>query len=137
MNRVQRWIVGAALLGALLAAEGCLLFVAGAVAGAAVGAVSYAGNELRVTQEVTVDKAYKAATAAMPELEFTIIPAETRKDATGGRVAGRNARDQKVVVDLLRKGDRLTELHIRVGDFDTAANRAAAQTLYDKMRTHL
>ena len=121
----------------ILATQGCALFLIGAGAGAAVGVVSYVGNELRVSQDVTLDRAWDAANAAMKDMEYTVIPAETHKDGAGGQIQGRNAKDQPVRIQLTRQTDKTTEVRVRVGDFDTAANKAAAQALYDKMKAHL
>ena len=137
MKRIQRWLISQAVVVMILATQGCALFLIVAGAGAAVGVVSYADNELRVTQNVTLDHAWNAATAAMKDMEFTIIPAETHKDGSGGVVQGRNAKDQPVRIQLLRETDKATEFRVRVGEFDTAANKAAAQALYDKLKARL
>lgn len=121
----------------LAAAQGCALFVVAAVAGAAGGTVSYAGNELRVTQEVSVEKAWSAAQATVRDLRFSVIAAETHHDATGGMLSARNAKDQPVRIQLVRQSDRLTEIRVRVGTFDTTANRAGAQLVYDKLRERI
>ena len=131
-----RWTMGAAMLAGMLAWQGCALFVVGAAVGAGAGTVSYMGNELRATRDVTVDQAWSAANAAMQDLQFRVIQGETFKDATGGTVYGRNAKDQPVRIQLVRQTDRMTEIRIRVGTFDTAANRTTAQLVFDKMKTH-
>jgi hypothetical protein len=128
----------AAMLASMAAAQGCALFIVGAAAGgAAAGTVSYMGNELRVTQEVNMDRAWNAANAAMQDLQFRVIPDKTVKDATGGTVYAQNAKDQFVHIQLLRQSDRMTEIRVRVGTFDTTANREMAQLVYDKMKGHL
>ena len=121
----------------LVATQGCALFVVGAVAGAAAGTVSYVGNELRVSQEVSIDKAWSAANDAVRELEFSVITGKTYKDATGGTLTARNAKDQEVRVQLIRTSDRVTEIRIRVGTFDTTANRTTAQLVWDKMKARM
>ena len=137
MKQLKLYIIGLTTLLAVLLTQGCVLLLAGAAAGAAVGTVSYVGNELHVNCDTTVDRAWTAANAAMGAMEYTVIPAETHKDATGGTVSGRNAKDQRVVIQLLRKAETTIALSIRVGEFDTAANRAAAQLFYDKMKVRL
>ena len=126
-----------ALISAMVAAQGCALFVVGAVAGAAAGTVSYVGNELRTTQNVSVDRAWAAGNEAVRELQFSVIAGKTYKDATGGMVTARNAKDQEVRIQLIRSSDRATEIRIRVGTFDTTANRTTAQLIWDKMKTRL
>ncbi len=137
MQRIQEWLFRPAIVLMLLATQGCALFLIGAGAGAAIGVVSYIGNELRVTQDATLNRAWDAATAAMRELEFTIIPAETHKDGLGGILQGQNAKKQRVQIQLIRQTEQTTEIRIRVGEFDTAANKAAALLLYDKLKARL
>ena len=138
MQRIQKWLfICSAIAVMILATQGCALFLIGAGAGAAVGAVSYTGNELCVMQDATLNHTWKAAITAMREMEFIIIPAETHKDGLGGIVYGQNAKKQRVQIQLLRHTEQITEIRIRVGEFDTAANKAAAQLLYDKLKAHL
>jgi len=134
MKRLQFWIIALTALSGLLLTQGCLLLVAGAAAG---GTVSYVGDELRVIADTPMDRAWVAANAAMKDMEYTVIPAETHKDAISGKIGARNARDQKVLVQLFRQTDKATEVRVRVGAFDTSANKAAAQAFYDKMKKRL
>ena len=136
MKRIPQ-IILAVVLGGALALQGCALFVVGAAVGAGAGAVSYTGNELRVTHDVTVDRAWGAAEAACKDLGFPVITGKSHKDAIGGTLVARNATDQPVEVQLIRQTDKLTEIRIRVGTFSTSANRASAQLLYDKLKTRL
>jgi uncharacterized protein DUF3568 len=130
-------VVCAALLAVAVALQGCVLFVAGAAAGAGAGVVSYSGNELRVTHEVGLDRAWDAANGALQESQYPVIAGETHKDAAGGVLLARTSKDQPVRVRLARQSDQLTEIRIRVGTFSTAANHAAAQLLYEKIKTRL
>ena len=123
-------MVGGLALTALTTTS-CLLFVAGA--GAGVGAVAYYDNELCSSRDVTVDRAWDAAHAAMKEMEYTVIPAETHKDATGGVVQGRNSHDQVVRVKLTRQTEKTTEIRVRVGAFATSADRSAESLLFEKI----
>ena len=137
MQRIQEWFIRSAIAVMLFATQGCALLLVSAGAGAAVGVVSYTGNELRVTQDATLNHAWDAANAAMRDLEFTVIPAETHKDGLGGILQGKNAKQQRVQIQLLRQTEQTTEIRIRVGEFDTAANKAAALLFYDKLKMHL
>ena len=128
--------VGTMIL-AVVGAPGCAVFMVGAGAGIGAGTVSYLGNEWRVSREVSIDRAWEAANEAMKEMEYTIIPAQTRKDKTSGIVQGRNASDQMVRIKLVRRADRLTDIYVRVGTFETPANKTAGQLLYEKMNKHL
>ena len=132
--KLKQWLLAASLIVVVSGYQGCALFLVGAVAG---GGVSYMGNELRVTQEVTVDRVWNAAHSAVSDLQFSIISTESHKDGTGGTLISRNAKQQKVKIDLIRQSDRLTEIRIRVGAFDTASNRTTAQLVYDKMKSRM
>lgn len=135
--RLKELALAVVLVSSLMAAQGCALFVVGAVAGAAAGTVSYVGNELRSSQDVSVDKAWSAANDAVRELQFSVITDKTHKDATGGTLTARTAKDQQVRIQLIRTSDRVTEIRIRVGAFDTTANRSTAQLVWDKMKARL
>ena len=137
MQRIQEWLIRLATVVMICATQGCALFLVGAGAGTAVGVISYTGNELCVMQDATLNRTWDAATAAMREMEFIVIPAETHKDGLGGIVKGQNAKKQRVQIQLLRQTEQVTEIRIRIGEFDTAANKAAAQLLYDKLKAHL
>ena len=135
MNRTSAYMIAAGLAAFLaVTTTGCLLFVAGA--GAGVGAVAYYDNELCASRDVTVDRAWDAANAVMKEMEYTIIPAETHKDATGGVVQGRNAKDQVVRVKLTRQTDKTTEIRVRVGMFATEADKSAENLVFEKICKH-
>jgi hypothetical protein len=137
MKMLKRVAIGIALVACLAMTQGCFLFVVGAVAAGAAGTVSYVGNELHVTQEVSVDRAWSAANGAVQDMQFSVITSKTFKDATGATLTARNAKDQPVRIQLARTSDRLTEIRIRVGTFDTAENRAEAQLLWDKMKSRI
>jgi len=113
--------------------QGCaLLLLGGVAAGAAYGTVEYVKNTLQVTQEVSLDKAWNAANAALKELKMPATA--STKDGASGRLEARNAQDQPVVIQTTRKTDTVTEIQITVGTFDSTANRTEAQQIYDKMK---
>ncbi len=137
MKRVKI-LVGVLGLAALCAAQGCVpILIAGVAAGAAAGTVSYVSNELRVAHEVSVERAWDAGHAAMKELEFKVLSPESYKDGTGGLIRGRNAKDQPVTIQIIRQTEKLTEIRVRVGTMNTAANRDVAQLLYNTMKSRL
>jgi hypothetical protein len=121
----------------LMAAQGCALFIVGAAVGAGVGTASYVGNELRVTREVSLDRAWSAANDTVKDMEFRVDKAKTLKDAMSGTLTAMTAQNQPVHVQVLRQSDKLTEIRIRVGTFDTTVNRQSAQLIYDKMNKYL
>jgi hypothetical protein len=135
--KLNKWGILAVLTAGLMTAQGCALFVVGAAVGAGVGTASYIGNEFRITREVSLDNAWSAANDAVKELEFRVDKTKTIKDAMSGTIEAMTAQNQPVHVQVLRQSDKLTEIRIRVGTFDTTANRQSAQLVYDKMKARL
>lgn len=131
MNKLNTYMLVGTLAITALTTTGCLLFVAGA--GAGVGTVAYYDNELCAPRDVSVDRAWNAAHAVMKEMEYTIIPAETHMDATGGVVQGRNAKDQVVRIKLIRQTDKTTEIRVRVGMFATEVDKNAENLIFEKL----
>ncbi|MCX7886865.1 MAG: DUF3568 domain-containing protein [Verrucomicrobiae bacterium] len=118
--------------------QGCAVMLVGAAAvGTTAGTISYFGNELYVLHEVDLETAWKAAQTTVSELQFQTEPNRCTKDGIKGVLFARNAQKQQVVITVLRRMEKLTEIRIRVGVFDTAANREAAQVIYQKMRTKM
>jgi len=81
---------------------------------------------------VPLDNAWSAARAALQQLQMPVT--ESRKDGASGLLKARNAQEQPVVIEVIRKTDSVTEIHVTVGTFDSAANRTEAQQIYDKMK---
>lgn len=54
-------------------------------------------------------------------------------DGLSGRLEGRNVRGQKIIITLQVQSPGVTKITISVGTFDTQANRADAQVLYDEL----
>jgi hypothetical protein len=133
MNTFKLPVLLAVLLAAAAFVQGCaLLLVGGAAAGAAYGTVKYVNNSLRVADQVPLDNAWSAARAALQQLQMPVT--ESRKDGASGLLKARNAQEQPVVIEVIRKTDSVTEIHVTVGTFDSAANRTEAQQIYDKMK---
>ena len=122
-----------AVLAAMTLVQGCaLLLVGGAAAGAAYGTVKYVNNTLQVTYEVSLDRAWDAANAALKELQMPVTA--SNKDGASGKLEARNAQEQPVVIQTTRKTDTVTEIQITVGTFDTSENRTESQQIYNKMK---
>jgi len=123
-----------AALAAMVLVQGCaLLLLGGVAAGATYGTVKYVNNTLQVTQDVPLDKAWSAANAALKELRMPVTA--STKDGASGKLEARNAQDQPVTIQTIRKTDSVTEIQITVGTFDSAANRTEAQQIYDRMKS--
>ena len=95
----------------LLLNNGCMALLIGGAAGA--GTVAYVAGELKSTEEVSLNRAWKATQKAMNDLELAITSRE--KDAFNGQLIARGAGDRKIKVKLKRQSDTLTEIRIRVG----------------------
>ena len=132
MKTVKAAVLAVCVLATIALSEGCALLLVG---GAAAGGLSFVKNTLHVTQEVSLDKAWDAANYAFDKLGY--VATESKKDAASGRLSARNAQEQVVTVEVIRKTDHVTEIQITVGTFDTKANREGARQVYDKMKKRL
>ena len=94
--------------------------------------VIIAAYALQVTQEVSLDRAWNAANAALKNLGLPVTA--TQKDGLAGRLEARNAQNQPVIIKLTRQTDTATKIEISVGTFDSAANRTEARLIYDRMK---
>ena len=133
MKRIKQLMMLTGLVITLGLSQGCaLLLLGGVVAGAAYGTVSYAKNTLQVTDHVSLDRSWAAANAALKDLAMTVT--SSQKDGASGRLEGRNAKNQPVVIELMRQTDSVTEVEVTVGTFDSKDNRTEAQLVYDRMK---
>ena len=134
MKTIKLSVFMVVVLTAMALVQGCaLLLVGGAAAGAAYGTVKYVKNTLHVNQDVSLDKAWSAANAVLKKLQMPVTA--SRKDGASGKLEARNAQEQPVIIQTIRKTDRVTEIQISVGTFDNATNRTQAQQIYDEMKT--
>jgi hypothetical protein len=135
--KLSKCLMFSVISACLMASQGCALFVVGAAVGAGVGTASYIGNEFQIKREVSLDNAWSAANFAVKDLQFRVDQTKTIKDAMSGNLTAMTAQNQPVKIQVLRKSDKLTEIRISVGTFDTTANRQSAQLVYDKMKERL
>jgi len=97
-------------------------------------AVKYANNALQVSENMPLNLTEDAANAALKELQ---IPAATdKKDPNNVRLAGQDANNQAVIIQLLGKNRYTTDVQITVGTTDSTENRAEEQQIYVKMKDH-
>ena len=101
----------------LLVNNGCPAIFVGAAAGGAAGAgaVAYIGGELKSTEEVSLNRAWKATERAMHDLDFRIT--DKAKDALEAQLKASGAGGKKIQVVLKRISKGRTEIRIRVGTF--------------------
>ncbi|MFA4943614.1 MAG: DUF3568 family protein [Lentisphaeria bacterium] len=121
-----------ALAGGLLAAPGCVLFVAGAAAGAGAAGVAYVKGEMRGRMEAEPRGVEKAAVKAFEVLEIRKISAGA--SALDAEVVGRTATDKKVTVTAKAAGKAESDVAIRVGVF---GDEALSRRIYDEIKAQL
>ena len=133
MKRIKQVLMLTGLVLSLGLSQGCaVLLLGGLAAGAAYGTVSYVNNKLQVTEHVSLDDSWAAANAALKDLAMPVT--SSHKDGGSGRLEGRNAKNQPVIIELMRQSDSITEVEVTVGTFDTKENRTEARLVYDKMK---
>lgn len=108
--------------------SGCIL----AAVGAGAGAVAYVRGELTVTLNEKVADVGSAADKALKKLQFSRV--SEAKDALYQEYVARTADDKKVIVSAKSKGERLTELKIRVGTF---GDENRSQTILEAIKAGL
>lgn len=108
-----RFLLAAGLLLSASLSIGCPAVLVGGAAGG--GAVAYIRGELKTTEEVSLNRAWRASQMAMSDLEFTITDKE--KDAFDGRIQASGAGGKTIDVALKKISPTRTEIRIRVGLF--------------------
>jgi hypothetical protein len=111
--RCLRFLLLAGLLLSASLSIGCPAVLVGGAAGG--GAVAYVRGELKTTEEVPLNRAWKAAQMAMSDLEFTIT--DKQKDAFDSRLHASGAGGKAIDLALKKISPTRTEIRIRVGLF--------------------
>lgn len=110
---------------------GCLAAVGvGAAAGA--GAVAYKVGELVATEATTVDKAWTATEKAFKELK--LLPEAKERDSLAARMEAQGAGDKRIVVRMRNRGEKITEIRIRVGVF---GDEGYSRIIFEKIKSYL
>ncbi len=124
------------MLAALMAGvlfTGCAFLAVGAAAGAAgAGAVAYVNGELKVTESMSLDTAYKASEMAFANLKMDVVKSE--KDGQVAKIEALATADKKVTVHLRKLADKSTEVRIRVGVF---GDETIARQIHAKMQANV
>ena len=115
---------------ALMAGSGCLALAAGAAAG--IGTYAYVKGELKSTFDSGLDRTWDATQQAIDDLQFTVK--ERSKDALQAREVAREADGTDVKVALESKGEKITEVRVRVGVF---GNESQSRLIMDKIKARL
>lgn len=120
------------LAAALLAGNGCALFVVGGAAAAGAGTIYYLDGELKDTEPVSLDAAHQAALAAAHDLQFAVV--NDAADAINVKLLLRTATDTKIQINLVKQAPQSTEIHIRVGTF---GDEQLSRQILEKIKAHL
>lgn len=121
-----------AILGiSLLLNTGCAAVLLGGAAAAGAGTILYVKGELQSTDDVSIDKAWRATILAVDDLGFVVTSKE--KDAVSARLTALTADNKEVKITLNRKADKVTQIAIRVG---TLGDESLSRLILDKIREH-
>ena len=121
------------LMASLLAfGSGCILFVAGAAAGAGVAGYAWVNGELESTEAASLSRTWEASLAAMQDLQFPVT--SQAKDALEGNLTARNAKNTEIKIKLKYVSNTSTEIHIRVGTF---GDETQSRAILSKIKEHL
>ena len=120
------------LIGVALVLQcGCVgALIGGAAAGA--GTYAYVRGELKGTENVPLDKAWKATQTAIKELAFSI--STQTKDGLSAKLIAHTAQSKKVEVNLMTQSDNVTAIGIRVGTF---GDEDLSRLIMDKIKKKL
>lgn len=131
MNSTPFLLRTVALVAFALAAifqSGCVV----AAVGAGAGAVAYIRGELETTLDSSLTNTLKASDRAIKQLEFAKV--SEKKDALSANLVARTAQDKKVEIDLIKVGDKVTKVKIRVGVF---GDEAVSMAILEKIKAEL
>lgn len=99
----------------------------GAAAGG--GSFAYFKGELKSTEEVSLNRAWKATQMAMDDLEFHTTG--KGKDAFDAELSASGAGGKKIKVALKKISDTRTEIRIRVGTF---GDKSLSRQILEKIK---
>lgn len=103
------WVVG---IGVML--SGCAAaLLAGGAAAAGAGTVMYINGELKVLEEVSLEKAWEAAQTAAKSMR--LFTTDKQRDALTAKLTVMGTDEKKVQIALKSQAGGLTEIRIRVG----------------------
>ena len=95
------------------------------------GPVEYANNTLEVNDAMPLHVVWEAANASLQELQIPV--SLDKKDLKSARLEGRDAKNNDVTVQLMRRSHYMTAVQITVGKIDCTANRSEAEQIHKKM----
>lgn len=111
---------------------GCIIVAAAAVAAVvALGTYKYVNNELQREYEADYERAWQACTKAVRDLQFHGIT--EHKDFGKGTIECYRADESPVRVVLEKVDQKRISLTVRVGTFESDANKSAAQAVHEQV----
>lgn len=125
MNR-KRYLAGITLA-LIISLNSACAFLAGGAAG--VGAIAFISGELKSTEEVSLDTAWKATIKAIDEMGFSVKNRE--KDAFSAELIGFIASGKQLTINLKKESERFVQIRIRVGIF---GNEFLSQRILENIR---
>jgi hypothetical protein len=128
--KIKQLLLAGSLVFAAALFTGCVAPLL--LAGAGAGGYAYATGKLVFTEATTVEKAFNAAEKALKDLELT--PDAKAKDTMSAKVEAKNAKDQNIKIEMTNKGEKITEITIRVGVF---GDEAYSRKIYERIKAHL
>ncbi|MCH8028935.1 MAG: DUF3568 family protein [Candidatus Dadabacteria bacterium] len=129
---IRRSVIALVLILSAPMLSGCAaLVLAGAAGAAGAGTVAYIKGELQTSKEVTLVRAYNAASAAMRDMEFAII--EQDKDAVNAKVVAIGVDKKKIRINMKRVSDHLTQIKIRIG---ILGNESLSRLILERMQKY-
>ncbi|MBI4378325.1 MAG: DUF3568 family protein [Nitrospinae bacterium] len=118
------------LLTGLLTLSGCPLFLVGTGAVVGAGTAVYIGGELKVEEQVDMNRAWNSSQKAMKDLEFRVT--KSQKDVLAGEIVALRADDTKIIIRLKKRSDQSTEFRIRAGTF---GDESLSRLIHEKIKS--
>ena len=129
MKTVWKSLVILAVVAVLPLLSGCVAVIAGA---AGAGTVAWVQGRLDATLDATFDKTDNAVNQAITQLQFAKV--SEKKDVLDAILIARSAEDKKVNIKIVRVGDTISRVQIRVGLF---WNEVQSLAILDKIKANL
>jgi hypothetical protein len=126
--RARRTLLALLLIGAALAAEGCII----AAVGAGAGTIAYMKGDLEAVETKNIDQVFDASIKALEQLDMKIT--EQRKDGLSARISARDSGDRKVAIKLSATAEGATKLSIRIGTF---GSETRSRLIHEQIKQNL
>jgi len=125
---MKRTLISLLLLLLIATLPGCLLFVAGAAAGVAVGGYAYADGKLTANMDATPDQIAAAIPLAASDLKLTVI------SVNAAEATARTADDTSVKIYIKPLTPKTSRVAIRVGTF---GDENLSQAIFQAIKSHV